>query len=230
MVAILDREPDWSALPKTTPSTIRRLLRRCLEKDPKRRLRDIGDAQFDLDDASPPEQVPASNAAWRETAAWIAAAVFARCTRRCRLRTLPRPHAAARGALPGHCSQARRGRRSAVSPSRQTAVGIAFVGVDAGGQRRLWVRPVDSLERAIDSPGLKAPAHRSGRRTDVSSASSHWESSEKWPPVAERRKCCATPRRDWAALGARTGIIRLRTRLRSRPVSGVGRWWNSKPR
>ena len=42
---ILEREPDWSALPAATPAPIRRLLLRCLAKDPKQRLRDIGDVQ-----------------------------------------------------------------------------------------------------------------------------------------------------------------------------------------
>jgi serine/threonine-protein kinase len=41
---VLTREPDWSAVPVATPFAIRQLMRRCLEKDPKRRLRDIGDA------------------------------------------------------------------------------------------------------------------------------------------------------------------------------------------
>ena len=49
LAAILEREPDWSALPDATPTHLRRLLQRCLEKDPKRRLRDIGDARLDLD-------------------------------------------------------------------------------------------------------------------------------------------------------------------------------------
>ena len=47
---ILEREPDWTALPATTPTNIPHLLRRCLEKDWKRRLRDIGEARFQLDD------------------------------------------------------------------------------------------------------------------------------------------------------------------------------------
>jgi eukaryotic-like serine/threonine-protein kinase len=46
---ILEREPDWSALPATTPAPIRRLLLHCLTKDPKQRLRDIGDARIDID-------------------------------------------------------------------------------------------------------------------------------------------------------------------------------------
>ena len=51
IVAILEREPDWSALPPHTPPSIRRLLRRCLEKDSKRRLRDIGDARLEIEEA-----------------------------------------------------------------------------------------------------------------------------------------------------------------------------------
>ena len=51
IVAILDRAPDWSALRSDTPPILVRLLRRCLEKDARRRLRDIGDARLDLEDA-----------------------------------------------------------------------------------------------------------------------------------------------------------------------------------
>src|SRR5207248_3026245 len=46
---ILEREPDWSALPAATPTAIRRLLLRCLAKDPKQRLRDIGDIRIEID-------------------------------------------------------------------------------------------------------------------------------------------------------------------------------------
>jgi len=48
LVSILEREPDWTALPPGTP-TVRTLMRRSLEKDQRRRLRDIGDARPDLD-------------------------------------------------------------------------------------------------------------------------------------------------------------------------------------
>ena len=51
IAAILEDEPDWSALPAQTPVSIRRLLQRCLEKDPKRRLRDVGDARFEIEEA-----------------------------------------------------------------------------------------------------------------------------------------------------------------------------------
>ncbi|MEO5989965.1 MAG: protein kinase [Candidatus Eisenbacteria bacterium] len=45
---ILQSEPDWSALPATTPASLSRLLERCLRKDPRERLRDIGDARIEL--------------------------------------------------------------------------------------------------------------------------------------------------------------------------------------
>ncbi|MHC4167107.1 MAG: protein kinase domain-containing protein [Planctomycetota bacterium] len=51
---ILEREPDWQALPQDTPTNIRTLLRRCLEKDPRRRLRDIGDAAIEIRESLAP--------------------------------------------------------------------------------------------------------------------------------------------------------------------------------
>jgi len=51
IAAILERQPAWDSLPARTPAIVRRLLRRCLEKDPKRRLHDIVDARLDLEDA-----------------------------------------------------------------------------------------------------------------------------------------------------------------------------------
>ena len=47
---ILKSEPDWTALPKDTPPAVGRVLRRCLEKDPKRRTHDICDARLDLEE------------------------------------------------------------------------------------------------------------------------------------------------------------------------------------
>ena len=51
LAAVLEREPDWTALPASTPAAIQGLLRRCLEKDPTRRLRDSGKARLELDAA-----------------------------------------------------------------------------------------------------------------------------------------------------------------------------------
>ena len=48
---VLTKEPDWAALPPATPASLRRLLRRCLEKDRTRRLADIADARLDVEEA-----------------------------------------------------------------------------------------------------------------------------------------------------------------------------------
>ena len=51
IAGVLEREPNWDRLPASTPDAIRRLLRRCLQKDPKLRLRDVADARLELDEA-----------------------------------------------------------------------------------------------------------------------------------------------------------------------------------
>ena len=57
-VSILERDPDWVALPAATPASIRRLLERCLRKDARKRLHDIADALIELDEAELGSQSP----------------------------------------------------------------------------------------------------------------------------------------------------------------------------
>ncbi len=70
---ILEREPDWNALPDLT-SNISRLLQRCLMKDKRRRLRDIGDAWFIFDETSPSHATAAPSL--RSTARLVAGSLF----------------------------------------------------------------------------------------------------------------------------------------------------------
>jgi serine/threonine-protein kinase len=56
LAAVLTREVDWTALPRETPAGVRRLLRRCLDRDPRTRLRDIGEARVAV---GPGESTPA---------------------------------------------------------------------------------------------------------------------------------------------------------------------------
>ena len=76
---VLEREPDWSALPLVTSAPIRRLLRHCLAKDSKARLRDIGDwrIEFDaVDDRDVAAEDGASLRRWRwPAAAFVAVAI-----------------------------------------------------------------------------------------------------------------------------------------------------------
>jgi eukaryotic-like serine/threonine-protein kinase len=63
LAAVLRADPDWSALPADTPASLRRLLARCLERDRKRRLHDIGDAVLELDERPAAEPAAISTAA-----------------------------------------------------------------------------------------------------------------------------------------------------------------------
>jgi serine/threonine-protein kinase len=54
IVAVMSQEPDWTRLPAVTPASIRRLLRRTLARDQKRRLADAADARAEIDDADAP--------------------------------------------------------------------------------------------------------------------------------------------------------------------------------
>jgi Tol biopolymer transport system component len=85
LAAIVRADPDWSALPAETPTVIRTLLRRSLEKDRRERLPDIGAARLELKDARLRPQVeprrapagprPAALVAWAAAAAVLGAAM-----------------------------------------------------------------------------------------------------------------------------------------------------------
>ena len=77
IAAVVTREPDWTLLPKTTPPAVRRLIARCLEKDPKQRLRDIGEVRLALaGDLTTGESVAPASRTLSSSLGWIAAAVF----------------------------------------------------------------------------------------------------------------------------------------------------------
>jgi len=57
LAAVVMKEPDWGPLPAETPAAIRHLLRRCLQKDAKQRLRDIGEARIAIEETISGEAV-----------------------------------------------------------------------------------------------------------------------------------------------------------------------------
>ena len=77
LAGVLRADFDWQQLPPETPLKARRLLKRCLERDPKRRLRDIGDALIELDAPDEPVAVvvaaPPPGPAWRKWLPWAVA-------------------------------------------------------------------------------------------------------------------------------------------------------------
>jgi Tol biopolymer transport system component len=77
LASVLTRDPDLAALPNAMPGSVRHLLGRCLDKDPKRRLRDIGEARLQLDhaivgrpDSSPSATPDAKPARPQRSPAW----------------------------------------------------------------------------------------------------------------------------------------------------------------
>jgi Tol biopolymer transport system component len=76
LARIQEAQPDWGALPTVVPPSVRRMLRRCLEKDPARRLRHIADARVELDEIDPPPPA-APPASWRLPALVATAAALA---------------------------------------------------------------------------------------------------------------------------------------------------------
>jgi hypothetical protein len=79
IVAVMSKEPDWSRL-NAVPANLIRLIQRCLEKDSRRRLRDIGDARFELEESAredgPRAMTTTRNRAWT-MAPWAVAAALA---------------------------------------------------------------------------------------------------------------------------------------------------------
>lgn len=78
LVAVVTKEPDWTLLPAGTPARLVRLLKHCLKKDARERLRDIGDARLELtsDDDHRFQPAPAATArAATARAIWFVAGV-----------------------------------------------------------------------------------------------------------------------------------------------------------
>ena len=84
LAKVLERDIDFSVLPTPTPAPIRRLLRRCLERKPKRRLSDVGEALSHLEEAATaPTEEPSGTplapvvqpAGWRQALPWALGAL-----------------------------------------------------------------------------------------------------------------------------------------------------------
>jgi Tol biopolymer transport system component len=167
LAGILRGEPDWTALPATAPAAIRKVLRRCLEKDRTRRLRDIGGVSIlieDLADSQPTaagttQPVVAIRGRRRERVAW-AALVLALTAAAIALaipvlRRVPADTPAIRFSVsppPNVTLSLGNGQvASVISPDGRR---IAFVAARAGELNRLWIRSIDSLD-AQPLPGTE---------------------------------------------------------------------------
>jgi serine/threonine protein kinase len=161
--AVIEREPDWTALPPATPHAIGRLLRRCLDKNPHHRLHDIADARIEIDEIlaaadAEPQPETSSRGRWRvATVAALSALSAGSIALGWWLRdavvpgTPTVPVSRSTWTLPGGLAL---DSPPVVSPDGRH---VAFTAVD-GSSRRLFVRPFSSLEgRAI--PGTEGARH-----------------------------------------------------------------------
>jgi serine/threonine-protein kinase len=169
LVAVMRDTPPLDALPPETPPSIRRLLRRCLEKDRAKRLDSMAAARLEIEDALSPVEtaVPTSPAETpvargrRHTLAWTGAAVVAVLAASALLTMSPWTRSRSDGSLhldanlgfDGHVPLGLNG-TIAVSPDGRA---VAFVGRTAGDEQpRLFYRRLDDLAaRAL--PGTEAP-------------------------------------------------------------------------
>jgi len=142
MAAVLEREPDWAAVPGSTPEPVIRALRACLEKDPRRRLRDLGDWDLTIEPAA---SVPSP----RGRLQWIPWAVALACcigTGAWLLlsnnREEPTPAPLIRFDVPAAVELSESGQFS-VSPNGRHLV---FAGVGDDRMIRLWIRSFDAPE------------------------------------------------------------------------------------
>jgi Tol biopolymer transport system component/tRNA A-37 threonylcarbamoyl transferase component Bud32 len=152
MVArILEREPDWDALPATTPLQLRELLRRCLAKDMKQRLQAIGEARIALEPGALGQLEPRATAVIRKSpvttwAPWVLAAALAAAW-------------LGRGLLSGpHAPPVEERRVEIEFPRGQHYVAntvpvispdgrlLALVAADSTRTTRLWLRSLDTFE------------------------------------------------------------------------------------
>jgi serine/threonine protein kinase len=160
LAAVLKEEPDWSALPDETPPAIRKLLRRCLERDRKRRLPDIGVALMEIDEAQ--AEAPAGITAPKPVSRlfpWIAAALLALALPAIWL-LRPKPEERLLqfevNAPPGYTFGSQNAHHFAISPDGSK---LAFVAYSADGKRSLWVRPLDAWQaiRLAGTEGATGP-------------------------------------------------------------------------
>jgi len=175
LAAVLRGEPDWNALPASTPMSVTRLLHRTLAKDRRRRVADIADARLDLDDAadvhtsdvSPPLE-------WRR---WRAAAVFASA-----IGVFSLSAAIVMGFIGwNRAPVVRQAVQFTIAPPEGWTVGfdflngsgavnvpiavspdgrhIALVGINKEGRTRLWIRSLDALtpRELAGSDGATSP-------------------------------------------------------------------------
>jgi Tol biopolymer transport system component len=154
IVAVVSKEPEWSTLPSSTPVGVHRLLRRTLEKDPKRRLDSAAAVRLEIDEALAPSSSPmpvgGATAVSRSHRLWNAAIVGALLLVAAAVTLTWYPRTAERGdptvrfrvLPPLGVVRPTQGDFSAAPDGGA----VAFVARNAGGQTQIFVHHFDEAE------------------------------------------------------------------------------------
>jgi len=149
LAAVLTEEPDWGRI----PVKVRPLVRHCLEKDPKRRLRDIGDMQLLVETASVPLETKRPWLAWGAVAVALVAFLALSLIH---FRESPLASAPVQFQISPSASLLQ-GLAFAVSPDGRH---LAFAATGSDGVARLWIRDLDSLEVRVLSASTASVIYR----------------------------------------------------------------------
>jgi serine/threonine protein kinase/Tol biopolymer transport system component len=164
LAAVMLKEPTWDALPPETPPRLRHLLRRCLAKDPRQRLRDIGEARIGVEESLSPASSresseisvgePTSRSKSGRALPWGIAAALAILAAALGLRIILRPQGPTAGAvvsfIPAPAGTSFRSYGFGAGPVVVSPDGkrLAFSATDREGVTKIWVRALDSASAA----------------------------------------------------------------------------------
>ncbi len=168
LASVLKSEPDWDQLPVATPPAVRRLLLRCLEKNPKNRLHDAADVRIELahafDEADPASIAVTGPAARRSlpalvavgALALIAGALIGVALRGGSVPATPAGRVVSSLDAPTGVKLSVGSLSLAMSPDGEQ---LAFIGVDEKGNSSLYVRRLDALDarRIEGTEGASTP-------------------------------------------------------------------------
>jgi Tol biopolymer transport system component len=146
IAAVLTTEPSWERVPSAVPAHIQALVRRCLQKNPSARLRDIADAKFHLDESAvvPAAHITLTRPLWQQAVVWLLAVGTTAAISAAVWRTWAAP-APMEVRLDITAPSTTEVDSLALSPDGRT---LAFVATSEG-KPRLWLRPLNETEARV---------------------------------------------------------------------------------